>query len=510
MYSLHFFFVFVLFLLALYCRKALERGDSKSAGRLFIAMAATLGLSFTNHLMTVLLIIPLAILLLGGDVNANFRFYVRRLPWAALAFGIPLLLYLYLPWRSSQDPIMNWGSPNTWGDFWRHITGWQFRPYLVQSLGQNLSQNTKLIWGLTGPDAGYLWGQWGFLTIFVLMAGLVSLVLLARANMIVFASTATFALFTIIFSLVYGISEIEPYVIPLYAMIALWIGLAPASWLATEARTRPRGAQATDTVLTTRAVWGAGIGIALVAVVSTLLIYPTQNYSNNRLAEQFVDNVFAELPKGSILFTDYWDFYSPTYYVQMIKNVRPDLVLIDKSLLRYPFYTQQLRQRYPWLIENSNDVVSTFATEQRKWVNGEPFDGTLLNNSYFDVMTSFVERNQADHPAYILSLDQCVPNVPQSCEANQIAPTWTRQPVGLTERLVAPQTTGGLPPVPDYKLDGVLTDPVSLDATARLNSSLYVDAYRKLAAVYGAANQTQKAQELTQKASAIAAAINAR
>lgn len=510
MYSLHFFFVFALFLLALYSRRALERGDQKSAGRLFVAMAALLGLSFTNHLMTLLVVIPLAILLLGGAVTDNFRFYVRRLPWAALAFGIPLLLYLYMPWRSAQDPIMNWGSPSTWGDFWRHITGWQFRPYLLGSLGQNLSQNIKLIWGLSGPDTGYLWGQWSFLTILVLVAGLVGLVLLARANMLVFATTATFAVFTIIFSLFYGISEIEPYVVPLYAMISLWIGLAPASWLSIQAKSGQPMKQAVGGIPTTRLVWGAGVGIAVVGLVSALIVYPTQNYSNNRLAEQFVDNVFAELPKGSILFTDYWDFYSPTYYVQLIKNVRPDLVLVDKSLLRYPFYTQQLKQRYPWLIENSKDIVSTFATEQRKWVNGEPFDQALLNSSYFNLMTSFVERNQADHPAYILSLDQCIPNVPTSCEANQIAPSWTRQPVGLTAKLVAPQATADLPTVPDYKLDGILTNPVSLDATARINTSLYVDAYRKLAAVYGAANQTQKAQELTEKAAAIAAAISAR
>ena len=47
------------------------------------------------------------------------------------AFVIPLLLYLYLPIRSSQDPLMNWGTPNNWGDFWRHIRGWQYQVYLL-------------------------------------------------------------------------------------------------------------------------------------------------------------------------------------------------------------------------------------------------------------------------------------------------------------------------------------------------------------------------------------------
>ena len=222
-------------------------------------------------------------------------------------------------------------------------------------------------------------------------------------------------------------------------------------------------------------------------------------------------NVFNQLPQNSILITDYWDFYAPTYYEQLIQNARPDLTLIDKSLLRYPFFTQQLRQRFPWLIQKSQDVASTFTTEQRKWVDGDPFNSQVLNNSYFDLMTSFVERNQPDHPAFLLTLENCTPNVVQSCEANQIAPDWSRQSYGLVTRLLPskPSPTD-LPPVPDYKLDGILSNPVPLDDSARVNTQLYISAYQQLSIAYGIANQPAKAQQLDQFAKQIEAAIAAR
>jgi hypothetical protein len=507
MYTLHFFFVFTLFLLALQCRRAFERNDRRGMRLWFIALAATLGLSFTNHLTTLLTVLPLAILLLlGSDFDKRFQGFLRQVPVAIIAFALPLLLYLYMPIRSSQNPIMNWGSPDNWGDFWRQITGWQFRPFLFGDIGANLQRNTDLV-------SGYVGQQWAWLTIVVIAAGLVGAALLARSNWVIFTATFTYALFTLLFSLFYGISEIEPYVVPLYAMLVLWIGLSPASWhtLASSVRALRPGAGAAAGDQGLRPLWTAASLIALVALGSAILIYPRQNYSHNDLAEQFVANVFDQLPPNSILITDYWDFYAPTYYMQMLKNVRPDLTLIDKSLLRYPFYTQQLRQRYPWLLEKSQDVLGKFSPEQRKWVNGQPFDAALLQQSYFDLMTSFVERNQADHPAFLLTLEPCDPSVVQSCEANQIAPTWYRQPEGLVTRLLPSKPAGtDPPPVPTYKLDGILNEPVYFDDAARDNTQLYADAFRQLSVQYSVANQQDKAQAMSQLASQVTAALAAR
>ena len=114
MYSLHYFFIAVLLTLALQYRAAYERGDKQASTRWLVALAITLGLSFTNHLMTILLFLPIALLLIGGAQPGYRKHIVRSWAYLVPAFLAPLLLYAYMPLRASQDPVMNWGSTNTW------------------------------------------------------------------------------------------------------------------------------------------------------------------------------------------------------------------------------------------------------------------------------------------------------------------------------------------------------------------------------------------------------------
>ncbi|MEO5953287.1 MAG: DUF2723 domain-containing protein [Chloroflexia bacterium] len=516
MYSLHFFFVALILNLALGFRRAYERNDPRVATRWLIALAATLGLSFTNHLMTILLVIPVALLLLVGDnFMDRLRFILQRLLVAIPAFVVPLLLYLYMPIRAAQNPIMNWGSTDNFGDFYRHISGWQFRPYLLGDIGQNLTQNSGLI-------TRYASEQWSFLTVIIFIGGIIAAALVYKARPAVFWPTLALFLLTLIFSMFYGISEIEPYMTMFYAMLAVWLGLAPAALIVVQ-RIYNRGRTATQRNAGSRNAapieptiqselnypWMVTAALAILVLSSVILIYPKQNYSQNRLAEQYAINVFNELPQNSLIITDYWDFYAPTYYLQLVKGVRSDITIVDKSLLRYPWYTTQLRTLHPWLAEKSQDIFNIYSPEQRKWVNGENYNGAVLQQSYFNLLTSFVERNIADHPAYFLMGVPCQPN--QNCEENQIAPTYQRIPAGLSDRLVLQNAPLPLPASePTYHTDGLTTNYVSLDDAARINSTRYADAYARLAALYNSQGQSEAAQRMNAQAVAISDALKNR
>ena len=253
--------------------------------------------------------------------------------------------------------------------------------------------------------------------------------------------------------------------------------------------------------------------VALTAVIvlgSAIMIYPRQNYSQNRLAEQFVLNVFNELPQTSILITDYWDFYAPTYYMQIEQGIRPDLALVNTNSLKYPWYVAQLTKRYPWLMQKSQDILSTYTPEQRKFVNGESFDVNTLDQSYFALITSFVERNAPDHPAFILPITLCPPNSPQ-CDNSRIAPTYDRQPVGLAYKFVPPNSGDQpVPPEPTFATEGITGQRVPLDDAARVNSKFYADAYSRMASYYSFLNQTQLSQNMADKAQAIRTALAGR
>ena len=211
MYTLHYFFIAVLLTVALQYRAAYERGDKTAATRWLVALAITLGLSFTNHLMTVLLLLPIAALLIGGtNVADRFQSILRRWTYLVPAFLAPLLLYLYMPIRASQDPTMNWGTPDTVGDFWRQITGWQYQTYLGANLNcENSPAALTLCFRTVEPAhrTGIPGGP-------------------GRSCPTIQSCTdalwPTFllALLTLMFALLYGISEIEPYMVGVYATFA--------------------------------------------------------------------------------------------------------------------------------------------------------------------------------------------------------------------------------------------------------------------------------------------------
>ena len=168
-----------------------------------------------------------------------------------------------------------------------------------------------------------------------------------------------------------------------------------------------------------------------------------------------------------------------------------------------------MRALHPWLTQNSQDIFNIYSPEQRKWVNGEDYNGTVLQQSYFNLLTSFVERNIADHPVYFLMVIPCQPN--QNCEENQIAPTYQRIPAGLTDRLVAQNAPMPLPASePTYQTEGLTTNYVALDDAARINSSRYADAYARLAALYNTQGQTEAAQRMNAQAVAMNEALKNR
>src|SRR5215212_9201782 len=141
MYTIHYFLVLVLFLLALECRRSYERGDEQRLKRWLVALAVVLGLSFTNHLMTTLLVPGIALLLLWGSGSRNrLRGILGAWKFWLPAFVLPLLLYAYLPLRAAQGPVMNWGSTDNLPDLWRHISGWQYRAYLLQDVEGTLKR----------------------------------------------------------------------------------------------------------------------------------------------------------------------------------------------------------------------------------------------------------------------------------------------------------------------------------------------------------------------------------
>jgi tetratricopeptide (TPR) repeat protein len=102
----------------------LEWYETRRSGLLY-ALAFCFGLGMANH----------NTMMLCGPVFVGFILFVDRQPllrWrtyaacTALSLAVALLLYLYLPIASMRNTAMDWGNPETLGNWWAHVTRKQY------------------------------------------------------------------------------------------------------------------------------------------------------------------------------------------------------------------------------------------------------------------------------------------------------------------------------------------------------------------------------------------------
>jgi hypothetical protein len=136
-------------------------------------------------------------------------------------------------------------------------------------------------------------------------------------------------------------------------------------------------------------------------------------------------NVFKSVAPGGIVISNQWDnWVSASYYLQYVKGIRTDIVVIDKDLCRKSWYLKQLQKNYPQLIEKSKKEVDEFLQEANKIEYELPYDDNQIREKYAAMLNSFVEKNIQNVPVYITSET-----------GREIGAQYKRIPVGLVFRL---------------------------------------------------------------------------
>lgn len=91
-------------------------------------LALVFGLALAHHRTTLLLAPGVLVYLLWSDPGVLRR--PRDLAKLALAFLLPLLLYLYLPLRGQTITSLDGAVVNTWEGFWRHVLASDYGAFL--------------------------------------------------------------------------------------------------------------------------------------------------------------------------------------------------------------------------------------------------------------------------------------------------------------------------------------------------------------------------------------------
>ncbi|MEK7548880.1 MAG: DUF2723 domain-containing protein [Patescibacteria group bacterium] len=136
-------YTFHIFLTALIIYFLISAGiDAEKQKRYLLGAALSFGFSFANHPMIVGLI-PLFLWYLIKIRKTIFnekKFFITLFIIFMLAGLLP---YIYIPIRSLQNPVMDWGNPENFTNFVNHVTGryWTGEKSLFVFLNQKFFEN---------------------------------------------------------------------------------------------------------------------------------------------------------------------------------------------------------------------------------------------------------------------------------------------------------------------------------------------------------------------------------
>lgn len=408
-YSLH--VLLLLLLLLFFFKAAIPRAsrapDEKRSvvvptEHWWLVFAFAVGLSFANH-MTTILLAP-GLLYMYFATNGAARTSWMRLLAMAVPFLLGLSVYLYLPLRASAGPVLNWGNPVTLERFLWHVGGKQFRVWIFEST--EAAGRQLLYFVNTLP------GEFAYVGLVFCLVGVVTL---WRAHRRLGITLVLLFVTCVAYSINYDIHDIDSYFMLSYVSLALMSGvglLRVIVWSTQRLRWR--------TPLSSAAV----LALCLVPLPYHFAVV---DRSKNYLVEDYTHNMFKSLEPQALILSYQWDYWvSASWYYQLVRGIRPDVVVVDKELLRRSWYLLSLERLYPWLMDQSRHEVEAFRKELYKFEHELSYNPAVIQARFVDMIQSFIRRSLPSRPVYV---------------TGEIEPEFTvglqRVPQGLAFRLEA-------------------------------------------------------------------------
>lgn len=367
-YPLHILFVNIILLCFFKSFNVKEKKE-----RYLILSAFLLGLSFTNHLTTVLLL-PAILLLFVYPPFQNFSLNKNKFQFLLLLlipFFIAVSLYIFLPIRSSALPNENWGWVHRGLDkFLYQIQGKQYQVWMFS--GENLNTNIEKYFSALPM-------QFGIIGLIPLLLGLYYSFKKCRQ---LFYFLIALALVGFFYSINYSIHDIESYFLTSYIAL-IFFAAAGLKFLSEKSK---------------KIIPFCFI----VPLLSLALNFEPNDNSSDYLVDDYTENLVNNLEKDAIIISSQWDYWcSAFWYKQRVEGFRKDVVLIEMELLRRTWYPKQLQRWYPQVISKSKAELEAFLTELEKFESGGNYNPNLLQAAFEQFVNSIIEKNYENRPIYI-------------------------------------------------------------------------------------------------------------
>jgi hypothetical protein len=172
------------------------------------------GLSLTHHRTALFFAAPA---LIWAAVATARHMPLRRLGWTAACALAPLLLYLWLPFRSARHPALNWGNTaGSLGFFWDHVGGRLYYPLAFGDTAAHALTQTRLLF-----DG--LWRQFHPEGIALAAVGLAGMVWARRQRFLGVPLIVSFIL-VLVWAAFYKVDDRYAFYVPAVVVVSIWCG----------------------------------------------------------------------------------------------------------------------------------------------------------------------------------------------------------------------------------------------------------------------------------------------
>ncbi|MBI5733935.1 MAG: DUF2723 domain-containing protein [Candidatus Kerfeldbacteria bacterium] len=284
-----------------------------------------LGLSIGNHLLA-LFLVPVWL----GII------YKQRLIFKKLDYGkslgiwlLGLTVYIYLPVAAASQPLVNWGNPSTWTNFWQHVGRTNYHDLgLIEGGAGKFGFITSLVSDLVNGL--------GWPVMAIIFLGLVLLWLRQRALVIIFLAVAVLQSLPVVILRSYGWGLGLEFTYSVY-----WSGLLVAVTVifglaASEVWRYLRERLGDNTKLTY--ISGLVIGLLILPWSVWFNNWQTVNYQADIFPDKYAASLLNNLPPQAILFVNTSGYAGDSLlftllYERAVAKLRPDVLLVDAGTI---------------------------------------------------------------------------------------------------------------------------------------------------------------------------------
>ena len=343
--------------------------DEKEKTKLIYLIVFVLGIDYTAHRLNTPFI-PVVLLLLLFPLRKE----LKRIPFWLILIGLYLLgfsLNLFVLIRSQYHPafaldnvqnfsqLFGWINMNRFGEsnfsiiFDRRAPFWSYQVdhMYLRYIGWNFL-------GTQGNGTIFSQVYFTFIPLLLGITGFVySLIKKFKVWILIFVVFLFFSFGLIVYSNTREgfefIREIDRLFIPSFFVFALWIGIGLYFLINLLNKLLLKISFKQKSALVVLFLIGF-IMLPLNIIVTNWFKCDRSGYY---FPNDFAYNLLAGCGKNALLFTNGDNDTFPVWYLQSVEGVRPDVAVINLSLLNTNFYVEQLRRAYH-LFPDSSDVLN--------------------------------------------------------------------------------------------------------------------------------------------------------